>query len=370
MPDPAFGSIFATPETFIKTVFRDLIGREPDEAGMKFYLDALQNGLSRLDVIKNILLSDEYQARERSDNEFLQDLYLAVLKRRTPPDEGSAAEWIEFLRTEGRAEAVERFLSGSEVVELYETATGPLTPLEQYMLDQLQEIAAGVADVKEYARKRLMTTDLTSEILCLIDLKHQQLEKTVDGLLQDLESRLARLESSPAAIAGGHSGGPEEALVEIPFCLDQLSALPRASRMIHLGCGDGLLPLILAGMGHAVYAVDFPASPLPPPALRAVPGPVALWEGPEEKVDAVVCNLAAGPAAETMSRLRGWLKPSGILVFTAPCAGHITDLLAGWTIVDRRYYQGSPGQYWKPVSAAPEQACPGVKTLILVAARC
>jgi len=132
MVDPAFGSVFASPEKFVKALYRDLLRREPDEPGRNAYLEQLGEGLSRLDVIRTFLLSPEYEARARSDEEFVSDLYIAVFQRMPVEGVDDVKEWTETVRSAGRAAAIERFMAAPEVVALYEACDSFLSSSSPY----------------------------------------------------------------------------------------------------------------------------------------------------------------------------------------------------------------------------------------------
>lgn len=132
MPDLAFGSIFASSEAFLRTLYRYLLRREPDGPGMKAYLAQLNSGTSRLDIIKDLLLSPEYEALARKDEEFVQDLYLAVLKRAPVPGADSVEDWVATVRSAGHPAAIDLFFSSPEVVSLYETCDSFLCSSSSY----------------------------------------------------------------------------------------------------------------------------------------------------------------------------------------------------------------------------------------------
>lgn len=448
---------------------------------------------------------------------------------------------------------------------------GELNSVHDRLLGNLQQIAARIGEIQHHSTTRLMTTDLTSELLCLIDLKHQQLERALDDVdehlettastradaleiriskldmaleqlashlsiqsqrperqfsvladaaeshaagQQELSNRMDQLEARAAAsrdvvrrlelmengiaqltaavqagvsgiasqlrgfeqtiatgnyaaqMAGidqkldqmkaamitnesellrGHIGEPvgaltqpvadflnwatghrgyasqnrlwvnhalhptycpgdvkvtyvNERVVELPFALEHLATLPKASRVIDLGSTESLLALMIATLGHEVYAVDFRSYAVQHPGLRTVEQLVETWEGPAEKVDAIFCisaleHVGVGAYGDTPKegrvdlevcrRFRDWLKPSGLLVFTAPYGPRsidalqrtynsedIAELFEGWTILERRYYQASPERYWAPASAAVDEGPPETKAVILLTARC
>jgi len=394
---------------------------------------------------------------------------------------------------------------------MHNLTVGQLNSLHAHLRETLQEAAVRVEEIQRYSTTQLMTTDLVSELLCAIDLKHQQyqssldeheqrleskacaradavdsrfskldlvleeiasymtsefqrLEKQISARAQELLSRVGQLETHTAGLAAleqildrleaiakedelirrhigepvnalsqpvadflnwatGHRGYASqkrlwfnhplhpsyargdvtvthvnERLVELPFALEHLATLPGGSRVIDLGSTESMLALTIAALGHEVYAVDFRPYSVPHPRLKIVDRPVEAWEGPARPVDAIFCVSAlehVGIGAygdmpgkgrldlDVMRRFRQWLKPSGLMVFTAPYGPRsvdalqrtynsedIEELFAGWTILERRYYQSSPEQYWIPASSAVDQGPPEMKAVILLKARC
>ena len=53
-------------EGFLQAVYRHLLGREPDEGGLRFFLGQLKEGLPREAVLESIRATPEYQARRPS----------------------------------------------------------------------------------------------------------------------------------------------------------------------------------------------------------------------------------------------------------------------------------------------------------------
>ena len=48
-----------------------------------------------------------------------------------------------------------------------------------------------------------------------------------------------------------------ERIIEVPFAIHALSALPRGSRVLDLGCTESSLPMQLAALGYQVTGFDF-----------------------------------------------------------------------------------------------------------------
>jgi hypothetical protein len=55
----------ASDEYFVREVYRGLLDREPDAAGLDFYARALRSGQSRAQVVESLLASEEFRRRLR-----------------------------------------------------------------------------------------------------------------------------------------------------------------------------------------------------------------------------------------------------------------------------------------------------------------
>lgn len=53
-------------EMFVSAAYRELLGREPDPDGGRFYLAALERGLMREAIVESLKCSDEYRERART----------------------------------------------------------------------------------------------------------------------------------------------------------------------------------------------------------------------------------------------------------------------------------------------------------------
>jgi cyclopropane fatty-acyl-phospholipid synthase-like methyltransferase len=142
--------------------------------------------------------------------------------------------------------------------------------------------------------------------------------------------------------------------------------LPQGSHVLDFGATENTLALSLASMGHHVDAVDLRPYPLEHPRLTKVICPVEEWEGSERPFDAIISlstleHVGLGHYGDSRSphldldqaileRFRGWLRPGGLLILTAPYgrwsvdelqrtydAKHLDALLRCWEVLDRRY---------------------------------
>ena len=56
-----FKNLNLNDEEFIKTAYKTLLGRDADEAGLKYWKEQLQNGVSREELIDQFLDSKEFK---------------------------------------------------------------------------------------------------------------------------------------------------------------------------------------------------------------------------------------------------------------------------------------------------------------------
>ena len=172
-----------------------------------------------------------------------------------------------------------------------------------------------------------------------------------------------------------------ERIVEIPYVLGAIGALPPGSHVLDFGATESTVALSLAALGHDVIAADLRPYPLQHPRLRSQVGPIEQWDGPDRPLDAVICLSAlehvglgaydeaptSGDLDRTIAELfKRWLRPGGELVLTAPYgiwelgdtqrvydAAHLEALLAGWRIVDRGVCVQTAHDRWERADDEP-----------------
>jgi hypothetical protein len=201
-----------------------------------------------------------------------------------------------------------------------------------------------------------------------------------------------------------HEGGEVETritsrIVEAPFAHAAMADLPAGSVVIDVGSNESLLAMELAVAGSQVYSVDSRGYPLQHPRLIAVEDSVLHWPGPAQPVDAIFSistvehiglpayggtDAAPDGDLQTMRRFRDWLRPAGLLVFTAPFGvpktndfertygpEQIETLLEGFTIATRNVLQKHPDGTWAEVSCStwPPAVADDQEMVILVKAR-
>jgi SAM-dependent methyltransferase len=166
---------------------------------------------------------------------------------------------------------------------------------------------------------------------------------------------------SVAHVEGDVRLGPvNERIVEVPFALGAVAALPPESTIADVGASESTLSLSLASLGYRTFAVDPRGYPLTHPNLTVVESTLDSWDRANKSLDAVVCvsviehfglnAYGEGPGdddsdASALRRIRGLLKPDGLLVLTVPVGAwsvdatertyddeHLAELLQGWRV--------------------------------------
>ena len=79
---------------FVDLVYRNVLGRAPEPQGNVFWLQALQQGLLRGQVMTQFSESDEYRQRTAASVQ-VSMMYMGLLRR--SPDAAGFAEWVARL---------------------------------------------------------------------------------------------------------------------------------------------------------------------------------------------------------------------------------------------------------------------------------
>jgi len=100
--------IWKTNEAFVNTLYEQALGREPDAAGYAGWVSALEPvrtyHLSSAQYVAESFFSTEYAARNRTNTQYVDDLYNAILQR--TPDAAGEAGWIASLDNGGSRDSV------------------------------------------------------------------------------------------------------------------------------------------------------------------------------------------------------------------------------------------------------------------------
>ena len=78
-------------ESFVISLYRNILDREPDEGGLRHWLGWLSKGKSRQWVMEQFFVSNEYESRKKSDREFIRDFYQATKLREPSGNEMNIA---------------------------------------------------------------------------------------------------------------------------------------------------------------------------------------------------------------------------------------------------------------------------------------
>jgi len=160
-----------------------------------------------------------------------------------------------------------------------------------------------------------------------------------------------------------------ERIVEIPFAIQAVGALPKGVKVLDLGCTESPLPLQLAALGYLVTGFDFREYPYRHPNLTFVQGDMTKLPFEKESFSAVLSistleHVGIGFYADpqevqladkkAMAEIIRVLKPGGIFVLTAPYGvkaqnGHqriydqkgLEDLLVILSVQERRYFKSA-----------------------------
>ncbi|MCK5229109.1 MAG: DUF4214 domain-containing protein, partial [Desulfobulbaceae bacterium] len=137
-PDMGADEYIATDvEDFVSRFYEQCLGRSPDQAGLDYWTTALLQGdYSGEDLAYSFIFSEEFQARNTTDNEYVTIFYRAFFARE--PDSAGYEYWLYSLASgTGRLDVLYGFTASNEFVALCEAygivAQQTLTPVEQFI---------------------------------------------------------------------------------------------------------------------------------------------------------------------------------------------------------------------------------------------
>ena len=108
-----FTSLKGNDDSFVRSLYYSILGRRPDEGGVKTWKNWLSQGRSREWVIAQFFNSQEYRNKRKSNAEYVKDLYRGVLGRK--PDSGGMRHWLNQLsHGSSRQDVLNGFLRSKE----------------------------------------------------------------------------------------------------------------------------------------------------------------------------------------------------------------------------------------------------------------
>ncbi|MCR5803248.1 MAG: DUF4214 domain-containing protein [Clostridia bacterium] len=111
-PNP---EVIASFEAFVERLYEVALGRESDPDGKAYWAGQVINGnLTGADCIRAFLLSEEFNNRNLSDEEFVTVLYKALFDRDAVDDPEGFNFWMNSLKTVGRENVVDGFINSTE----------------------------------------------------------------------------------------------------------------------------------------------------------------------------------------------------------------------------------------------------------------
>ena len=104
--------------SFIDMLYIRLLGREPDESGKRYWLSSVRSGdMTIEELIEGFIGSEEYQALNKTDEEYIEDLYFVCLRRES--DESGLLNWLNVLASaDDRTAIISGFLNSEEYRKL------------------------------------------------------------------------------------------------------------------------------------------------------------------------------------------------------------------------------------------------------------
>lgn len=86
----------AAKEEYVSRLYKTFLNRRPDETGLKDWTEKLENKQSSAtDIAKGVIFSKEYTALNKSDEDFLTDMYRALFDRK--PDKTGSEYWLKKM---------------------------------------------------------------------------------------------------------------------------------------------------------------------------------------------------------------------------------------------------------------------------------
>ena len=101
----------ATSTSFVTNIYRDVLLREPDDAGLAYHIDLLENGVPRWSIVDGI-----YRSPESLTNR-VNSYFEEILERQ--PDSAELAAGVNLIRTDEERAVRAWLLSSDEAFEVF-----------------------------------------------------------------------------------------------------------------------------------------------------------------------------------------------------------------------------------------------------------
>jgi ubiquinone/menaquinone biosynthesis C-methylase UbiE len=157
-----------------------------------------------------------------------------------------------------------------------------------------------------------------------------------------------------------------ERIIELPFVVRALAAVPPGAAVLDIGCSESILPLQLAGLGYRVTGLDVRRYPFQVPGLKFFKSDATAMPFGDGEFDGVTCismleHVGLGhysdPRHEDTSdtKVTGEaarvLRKGGLFILSVPFGrravsrlqrtydeARLKEVLAGFNVEDKRYY--------------------------------
>ena len=89
--------------------------------GLRLFVAKLENGMAPTEIIRDIVLSEEYEALNKPDQDYVRDLYCIFLRREITLDD-TINGWVKVVHSLGRSKTLEHFAQTPEASAALSTA--------------------------------------------------------------------------------------------------------------------------------------------------------------------------------------------------------------------------------------------------------
>lgn len=144
-----------TSDAFIRQIYSVILEREPDEEGLKYWVNQLRQGETAADIVGEFFNSQEMKNKNLNDKEFIKYAYRAILGRE--PDDTGLQYWLSELQQGAtRRWLLSEFVVSTEFTQLcgnYGIVRGNITGLEH------ADKSAGVAKFVTFIYRNVLKRD-------------------------------------------------------------------------------------------------------------------------------------------------------------------------------------------------------------------